>query len=299
MKRGVRIVVPIVAAILLVGLFAWLLKGKQIDVLAPAGEIAEQQRQILFFALLLSTLVVVPVFTLLIVFSVKYRAGNKKSKYDPNWGENTFLEGLWWGIPIAIIGVMGVLTYQTTHSLDPYKKLDGGQQVSVQVVGLQWKWLFIYPEHKLATLNYAPMPIDQPVHFTLSTEAPMSAFWIPALGSQIYAMNGMESQLNLKGTKIGSYTGYNTNINGEGYATMKFQAKVMSKSDFTAWVAKAKKSKDVLTMKTYNKLAESEIDTSERTYTLENAELFDAIVQRNMSHGAGDHENSSHAEHEL
>lgn len=287
MKRGVRIIVPIVVATVLVAIFAWLVQGKQIDVLQPAGVVAEEQRQILFFALLLSALVVVPVFTLLAVFSLKYREGNKKrGKYDPNLEGNPLLETIWWAIPITIIGFLGVLTWQTSHSLDPYKKIDGGKAMEVQVIGLQWKWLFIYPEHDVATLNYVAMPVDRPVHFSLTTEAPMSALWIPALGSQIYAMNGMDSQLNLKGTKVGSYTGYNTNINGEGYAKMTFQAKVMEASDFSKWKLTAENAKNNLDMTEYEKLAEPESLHDERDYVLMDKELYNTVMMRNMGHGS-------------
>lgn len=293
MKRGARILVPVIVAILLIVIFTWLVQGKQIDVLQPAGVVAEEQRQILVFALLLSAVVVTPVFTLLVMFSVKYRASNKNANYDPDFGENKLLEGLWWAIPITIIGVLGVLTYQTSHSLDPYKKIEGSKPLNVQVVGLQWKWLFIYPEYDIATLNYVAMPVNRPVHFSLTTEAPMSALWIPALGSQIYAMNGMDSQLNLKGTKIGEYTGYNTNINGEGYAKMTFKAQVMAKNDFKEWRLKASRAATKLDMPQFDKLAEPLVQKEQRDYLLTDDGLYDEIVERNMSHG------NMHGEHNL
>lgn len=290
MKRGVRIAAAIAVAVLLVAVFAWLVQGKQIDVLQPAGVVAEQQRQILFFALFLSALVITPVYTLLIVFSIRYRAGNKKAKYDPKWNDNAKLEAVWWGIPIVIIGILGVLTFQTTHSLDPYKKIEGGKQVNVQVVSLQWKWLFIYPELNVATLNYVAMPVDRPVHFSISAESPMSALWIPALGSQIYAMNGMDSQLNLKGTKPGEYTGYNTNINGEGYSKMTFKAKVMKTDEYTKWEKEIINTKETLDMDSYIKLAKPESVREQRDYRLLDNALYDKIMKRNMSHGSHAHE---------
>lgn len=284
------IALPIIVAVLLVALFAWLVAGKQVDVLQPAGFIASEQHKLLLFALFLSACVVVPVFTLLIVFSLKYRASNSKAKYDPSFGEHRVLEGLWWGIPIAIIGILGVLTYQTSHSLDPYKKISGTNSLNVQVVGLQWKWLFIYPEYELATLNYVAMPVDRPVHFSLTTQAPMSALWIPALGSQIYAMNGMDSQLNLKGTKAGEYTGYNTNINGEGYAKMTFTAKVLSAESFLSWRDKATAAKSRLDMNEFDVLAKPKVDRSEQDYILSDKDLFNKVVERNMSHGVNHQE---------
>lgn len=290
MKRVVRIALPIIVALCLVGLFAFLLQGKQIDVLNPSGEVALAQRQLLLFTLFLSSLVVVPVFALLGYFSIKYRAGNKNAKYTPEWGENKWLEGLWWGIPIAIIGVLGVLTYQTSHSLDPYKQLSGGEPLEVQVVALRWKWLFIYPEQGIATLNHLPIPVNTPVRFSMTADAPMSAFWIPALGSQVYAMNGMSSQLNLKATKTGEYMGYTTNINGEGYADMTFKAKAVEAAAFDTWVRDAQQSRSNMDMATYESLAVAKSETDQRTYRLVDSKLYRTIMDKfghGMSHSHG------------
>lgn len=209
----------------------------------------------------------------------------------PEWGENKYLEGLWWGIPIVIIGILGVTIVQTSHSLDPYKQLSGGAPLEVQVVALQWKWLFIYPEQKVATLNYLPIPVNRPVRFTMTADAPMSAFWIPALGSQVYAMSGMQSQLNLKATKIGNYTGYTTNINGEGYAKMNFETKVTDQTAFDAWVSQAANETRIMNMNEYEALTKPESITQERTYKLANTALFDSISQE-YGHSQSGHEGS-------
>lgn len=284
MKRGKYVALPILGCICLVVIFACLLNGKQIDVLNPSGEVANAQRSILFFTIFLSALVVVPVFTMLIAFSIKYRAGNKKAVYRPEWGENKWLEGLWWGIPIVVIGILGVVTFQTSYSLDPYKALSGGKPLEIQVVALQWKWLFIYPEQQVATLNYMPAPINRPIHFSLTANAPMSAFWIPALGTQVYAMSGMESQLNLKATKIGSFTGYTTNINGKGYAKMKFTAKISSDRDFQKWVMSAQNSNKIMNQAMYSKLTVAKSEIDERTYNLGDKDLFTVILHQSTSH---------------
>lgn len=290
MKRVVNIVVPILIAIGLVILFWFLIAGKQIDVFRPAGDIADAQRSLLVFTVLLSAAVVIPVFTLLIFISVKYRAGNTKANYRPEWNENRLLEGLWWGIPILIIGILGVVTYQTSHSLDPYKTIGDEPPLEVQVVALRWKWLFIYPEQQVATLNHLPLPVDQAVRFTMTADAPMSAFWIPALGSQVYAMNGMESQLNLRATQTGQFTGYTTNINGEGYAKMTFKANVMEEDEYEAKMNAAKSSDRAMDMREYEQLAEPESITEERTYRLANAKLFEMIVNKfgHSHHGGHD-----------
>lgn len=285
MKRVLIVVLPILVALALVALFWFLLDGKRIDVLQPTGEVASAQKDIFALTVFLSALVVVPVFTMLVVFSLRYRKGSNKGSYRPEWGENKWLEGLWWAIPVLIIGVLGVVTYQTSHSLDPYRERAGGEPLDVQVVALRWKWLFIYPEQQVATLNYLPMPVDRPVRFSMTADGPMSAFWIPSLGSQRYAMNGMASELNLKANKVGQYTGYTTNINGEGYAKMKFQTVVMEQQDFTAWLDEAQASDERMNIAQYETLVEPQSVTDQRTYRLANDKLFDMIMKK-FGHGA-------------
>ena len=291
MKRLLNVLLPVVIVAGLVALFWSLTHGLTIDVLDPKGEVAREQKDLLVFTTALSLIVVLPVFTLLGIFSLKYRAGNTKSAYLPNWGENKLLEIIWWGIPIIIIGVLGVVIVQTSHSLDPYKQRAGDDPIKIQVMALQWKWLFMYPEYNVATLNYAPIPIDRPVTFEMSADAPMSAFWIPSLGSQVYAMNGMKSTLNLKASEVGSYTGYTTNINGAGYATMTFDADVMTADSFNAWVRKSAQSRLSLDMDQYRQLSKQKSETDERTYRMSETTLFNQINGEDM-HAHMNHESS-------
>jgi cytochrome o ubiquinol oxidase subunit II len=287
MKRAIHIAVPVLIVTALVALFWLLLRGTYIPVLNPSGEVASAQRDLLVFATALSLVVVLPVFTLLITFSIKYRAGNKHAKYQPDWGENKVLETIWWGIPLLIIAVLSVVIVQTSHSLDPYKVRAGGEPLEVQVVAMQWKWLFIYPDHGVATLNQLRLPVDQPVRFSMAADGPMSGFWIPALGSQIYAMNGMKSELNLKAHKPGTYTGYSTNINGEGYAKMTFETVVTDEKQFTAWIDTASQSDDVMNDGAYNQLATPKIVQDQRTYVLASPSLFDSVIAKyGHAHGA-------------
>lgn len=288
---GIRLrVATVFAVIVVLAVGGWfLVKDLQIDVLNPSGVVAAQQRDLLIFTVFLSALVVVPVFILLAIFSLRYRAGNKKAKYTPDWAENRVLESLWWGIPMAIIAILAVLTWQTSHSLDPYKKLDAGKSLEVQVVALQWKWLFLYPEHGVATLNHLPIPVDTPVHFTMTANAPMSAFWIPALGSQVYAMSGMSSQLNLNATKVGEYKGYTTNVNGKGYAGMTFLVKALKAEHFDSWTKQATANHEIMNEDAYKKLTSPKIEKDERTYRLNDASLFETIMGKDghSHHGAG------------
>lgn len=288
-----------------------LLKDATIDVLQPTGQVAQEQRNLLFFTLGLSVLVIVPVFTMLGVFAYRYREG-RGADYKPELDGNNKLEAIWWGIPIAIIGVLAVVTWQTSNSLDPYKAIESDKKtLEVQVVALQWKWLFLYPEYELATINELPLPVDRPVHFSLAADAPMSAFWIPSLGSQIYSMNGMGSQLNLLAKETGEFTGYNTNINGEGYSDMTFTAKVMSDVDFTSWAMTepgvAMKANRHLDMTMYDMLAQPSIIPKSQTYHLMDIDMYDKIMAKYMGHGhggsdsgdTGTHETMDHSEHTM
>lgn len=287
MKRFLNILLPvlIVSALIVTGWWLVFVVGKgQFALFEPTGLVGMKEKNLLLFALGLSLIVVLPVFTMLVWFSIRYRETNRKAKYDPEWDKNNKLELLWWGIPIVIIVILSVVTWRTSHSLDPYRKLASkNSTIDVQVVALQWKWLFIYPEYGTASVNELAMPVDHPVSFRLTADAPMSAFWIPKLGTQIYSMNGMSSQLNLMANKTGTYTGYNSNINGEGYAKMQFKAVAMSEKDFTTWTKKGQQSSNMLTSQTYEKLAKPAEFNGTRQYMLMDDTLFDTIVMKYMN----------------
>ncbi|MFZ1360970.1 MAG: COX aromatic rich motif-containing protein [Candidatus Saccharimonadales bacterium] len=281
-------IIPVGLGIFIVAMW-FAMRHVTIDVLAPTGKIATEQLKLLYFTLALSVIVVVPVFTMLGIFAYKYREG-RDADYKPEYAHNNKLEAVWWGIPIAIIAVLSVVTWQTSNSLDPYKPIVSDKPtIEVQVVALQWKWLFIYPDYEIATVNELPIPVEQPVHFTLAADAPMSAFWIPSLGSQIYSMNGMSSELNLLAHKTGNYMGYNTNINGQGYSQMKFTTKVMPQADFDTWRLtagiKAMIAGDHLDEATYNVLAKPSVLSEPQTYHLMKRDLYDTIVAKYMGHG--------------
>lgn len=281
MKRYLPIYL-IVCTVVVLGVLGYLLVSPaHFDVLSPAGAIGKQQQQLLLFASILSLCVVLPVFTMLGVFAWKYREG-AGAKHTPEWGENTALEALWWGIPIIIIIVLGVVTWRTTHALDPYRPIMSDRKtLEVQVVALQWKWLFLYPDLGVATVNKLIIPEQTPVHFTLTADAPMSAFWVPALGTQIYAMNGMSSQLHLIADRTGQFEGYTTNINGKGYADMKFTVYSQPQQKFDEWLASMEKSTEVMNEAAYAKLAKPGT-AKQGEYVLRNTTLYDTIVNKYM-----------------
>lgn len=297
MKKYRAVIGVACAGIGVIVLGFFLLRGVQIDVLQPSGDIAKQQSVLLLTATLLMALVALPIFILLGMFAWKYRASNKhrkKADYKPEWHENKKLEILWWGIPMVIIAVLAVITYTTSHSLDPYKKLDSTKKsIDVQVVALQWKWLFIYPQLGIATVNKLPIPENTPINFTLSADAPMSAFWVPALGSQIYTMNGMSSKLSLIADKTGTFQGYNTNINGKGYADMKFTVYSQTESEFMAWVQKTQQSPNLMDGAQYERLKNPGL-ADEASYVLADSGLYATIVNKYMHGMAHDNADGTH-----
>ncbi len=246
----------VACAVLVSAGFVWLIGNSDIAVLNPAGEVASQQRDLLVFAFWLSMLVVIPVFALTLFVTVRYREGNKKAAYRPDWSHSRILETIWWGVPAIIIIVLGVVTWRTSHTLDPYKPLaDNSQAIEIQVIALEWKWLFLYPEYDVASVNLLPVPTNRPLNFSITSDAPMNSFWIPKLGSQIYAMKGMQTKLHLRADTPGSYRGLSTNISGEGFARMGFEAKAMSNDDFLDWVRTTKETDSYLDSKSYKELA--------------------------------------------
>jgi cytochrome o ubiquinol oxidase subunit 2 len=285
MKKFLPTLIVVSICIAVVGGLGWLFAHGSYDVLNPKGEIASHQKSLLMFTLLLSAVVVIPVFFMLGLFAFKFREGKKKkSIYMPEWSGNKALETIWWGVPVAIIIVLAVVAWQTSHSLDPYRPIESSKKaIEVQVVALQWKWLFILPDYNVATLNYLPVPTGTPIHFTISADAPMSAFWVPALGSQIYAMNGMSSQLNLIADHDGVYKGYTTNINGAGYADMKFDVAAMPERAFKSELAVIANSDKTLDEHRYLHLVSPESVTARENYKLLDSDLYNHVILKYTS----------------
>ena len=270
--------------VLLIGVIATLIlfiQTADIAVLNPKGMVAARQRELILLALGLSAIVVIPVFVMLGVFAWKYRETNHKATYRPNWDSSKLLETIWWGIPCVIILILATVTWYTSHELDPFKALAStAKPLKVQVVALQWKWLFIYPDYKVASVNVLPLPKDTPIDFDITSDAPMNAFWIPHLGSQVYAMSGMSMQLHLMANEEGDYKGSSSNISGKGFADMAFTARVMNREGFNNWVYDVKKSAEGLDQVAYNELAKPSSVKNPTTFVLKKPDLYDSIIQK-------------------
>lgn len=290
MARGNKsaTVVLVLSVLLFIGIVlatVWFLADKNIAVFNAAGTIAEQERGLFVFASILSLIIVLPVFALTFYIAWKYRASNTKARYEPDWDHNTKLETLWWGIPLALIVILSVVTWVSSYRLDPFRSLASDKKpLEIQVVALQWKWLFIYPEQNIATVNYVQFPEDRPVTFTITADAPMNSFWIPQLGGQIYAMSGMSTKLHLVADQPGEYRGASANISGEGFADMVFTAKSSTQADFDAWTGQVASSPDKLDSRTYQTLALPGTSEPIAAYASVEPSLYDEIVNQYMSH---------------
>lgn len=264
------------------------------SVLNPQGAVGLAERGLMIHAVEFMLIVAIPVYILLFFFAWHYRAGNKEAKYTPDWEHAKIDELIWWAIPFEIVLVLGALTWTSTHQLAPTKPLEGGPPLVVEVVALDWKWLFIYPEQDIATVNYLQLPVGRPVRFDVTADAPMNSFWIPQLGGQIYAMTGMVNSLNLVADSPGTFKGGSSNYSGEGFAQMKFSVDAVPPEDFDAWVRVTQARPAALTLDTYHTL-EAQSTVKDPVYYGDVDEgLYDAVVGQFMGHGDSGEEEHNH-----
>lgn len=286
MKSVKRIVKVAVFMAILGAIVQWtlvLMLGIEFPVLNPKGIIGLKERNLIVISLGLMCLVVIPVILMTFFFSWKYREGNEKAKYSPNWNHSHLAEVIWWGVPCVIILILSVITWKSAHELDPFKPIAHDKKpLTIQVVALRWKWLFIYPEQNIATVNYIQFPEQTPLVFEITADAPMNSFWIPQLGGQIYAMPGMKTKLHLMATEQGYFRGSSANLSGKGFAGMVFEARATSDEEFDRWVASVHESPHSLNQGEYDQLVRPSEYNPTASYVLEDGELFERIVMKPM-----------------
>jgi cytochrome o ubiquinol oxidase subunit 2 len=270
-------------------LFA-LLGGCNAVVMSPSGDIAMQQRDLIIISTALMLIIIIPVIILILVFAWRYRATNTDATYDPEWHHSTVVELVVWSAPLLIIIALGALTWVTTHRLDPYRPLNriaeghelptNVKPLTVEVVALDWKWLFIYPEQGVATVNELVAPVNRPISFKITSSTMMNSFFIPALAGQVYAMPGMETKLHAVINSAGVYEGFSANYSGAGFSDMRFKFYGMNNTDFDNWVQQTREGGGELTRPVYLKLEQpSEKDPVSR-YAKVAPDLYDAILNR-------------------
>ena len=252
----------------------------QFIVLDPKGPVAQQQLELIIISAVLCAIIILPVIGIFIYITVRYRdKPDNKAPYQPEWDDSRLLEVVWWGIPIIIVAVLGFFTAKTTLALTkpPVKDV---KPIVVQVTSMDWKWMFTYPDKKIATVNYAEIPAGVPVQFILTSDAPMNSFWIPQLGGQEYTMPGMSMGLWLQADKTGNYFGSGANFTGKGFAHMQFKVKAVTQADFDKWADQVKKNSPALTTAGYKDLSKPGL-SKELSFSSYPSGLFETIVNKN------------------
>lgn len=258
------------------------------NVLDPQGPVAAAEKAILIDSLGIMLAIVLPTIVAIFAFAFWFRASNKRARYLPEFVYSGRIELVVWSIPALTVLLLGGVAWIGAHDLDPGKRLQSSEKpIEVEVVSLDWKWLFIYPDFNTATLNVLNIPAGAPVHFRLTSASVMNAFFIPQLGSMIYTMNGMANELNLQADKVGSLKGLSSHFSGDGFAGMHFDINVMSPSDFKAWTVSAVTSETHLNADVYSSITKQSMNEPQMTYRLDDVGLFDDIVSQKIAPGQG------------
>jgi len=257
------------------------LSGCELLLFDPKGPIAREQMNLIILSFLIMMVVVVPVIFMTFWFAIKYRDGNTKPEYKPHWEHSNLIEIVVWSVPLIIIIILGVITYKTSYSLDPRQAIKSDQEtLRIQVISLDWKWLFIYPEQGIATVNELAVPVGVPVEFLITSDTVMNSFFVPQLGGMIYAMAGMENQLNLMADEEGAYRGMSANYSGFGFSGMKFTAHAKNSVDFAQWINDVKASNNILSTDVYQALTVKSKDNPVEYYSSVNPLMFNQIIEK-------------------
>jgi len=247
------------------------------------GPIGEDQMNILVIASLLMLIVILPVFVMIIWFSLKYKSSKSSNDYQPEWSSSNTIEWFIWSIPILIVGILSYITITKTYELDPYTPIDHTkEEVKIEVVSMDWRWLFIYPEEGVASVNELVVPEKTPLNFRLTSASVMTSFFIPQLGSQMYAMSGMQTHLNLLASEKGEFRGQNQEFSGKGYKNMHFKVKSVSEDDYQKWLDNLKNSKEKLDWDRFSKLSIADTSRSVIYFSNPDKNLFENILQKNI-----------------
>lgn len=265
-----------------------LLAGCNLVVLQPAGDIAIQQRNLVIWSTVLMLLIVIPVMILTALFAWHYRASNKEATYDPEWHHSLQLEVVIWTGPLIIIIALGAMTWTSTHTLDPFRPLAriapkepipaNAKPLVIEAVAMDWKWLFLYPEQGIATVNELAAPVNRPLEFKITSTSVMNTFYVPALAGMIYAMPSMEAKLYAVINKEGVYDGLSGNYSGSGFSRMTFKFLGQSSEGFDQWVSKVKGQNAALTREAYLQLDRPSENEPVRYYAPVAEGLYDAIL---------------------
>jgi cytochrome o ubiquinol oxidase subunit 2 len=293
--------------------------------MSPSGDIAKQQANLIIVATVLMLIIIVPVIFLTLFFAWRYRGSNTNAPYDPEWHHSTGLEVIIWSAPLAIIIALGAVTWISTHKLDPYRPLERldaqravpaeTKPITVEVVALDWKWLFFYPDYGVATVNEMAAPVDVPINFRITASSVMNSFYVPALAGMIYAMPGMETKLHAVINKPGEFDGLSANYSGDGFSHMRFKFHGVDQAGFDQWIARVKQNGTALNRDAYLKLEKPSVKEPVRYFSSVEDGLYRAVLNMcaipgkmcmdemmhvDMAGGGGteSHENRARLEHD-
>jgi cytochrome o ubiquinol oxidase subunit II len=266
---------------------ALLLQGCS-GVLNPAGPIGNAERTILFDSLAIMLAIVIPTIAATIAFAWWYRASNTRATYQPTFTYSGRIELIIWSIPALVVFFLGGIAWIGSHDLDPARPLQGkSEPLEIDVVALDWKWLFIYPQQGVATINRMVVPTGAPLNLRITSASVLNVFFVPRLGSQIYAMNGMTSKLNLQADTPGTYHGLSAHFNGDGFADMHFDVQAVPAAEFASWAATTHSGGRTLDETAYRKLLQQSQAVRPSTYSSVAPGLFDAILMQKLPPGDG------------
>ena len=258
------------------------------NILDPQGPIGAADKAILIDSLAIMLAIVLPTIFAIFAFAYWFRASNTKAFYWPDWEYSGRIELVVWSIPALTVILLGGVAWIGSHQLDPAAPVAGtGNPVRIQVVSLDWKWLFIYPDQRIATVNALTVPAGAPLHLELTSGSVMTAFFIPQLGSMIYTMNGMVTRLELRADNAGTLQGLAAHFSGDGFPEMLFDVHVVSQLAFPDWVASTARTERVLNTESYNKLARQSVETAKPTFRLDDPRLFEAIATQKIPPAPG------------
>lgn len=253
------------------------------SILAPDGPVAGANRTILLNSLVIMLAIVIPTIVATLAFAWWFREGNEKARYRPDFVYSGRIEMIVWSIPILVILFLGGVIWVGSHDLDPRRPIQSAvPALEVQVVSLDWKWLFIYPREGIATVNMLVVPVGRPVHFRLTSASVMNTFFVPRLGSMIYTMNGMETELNLRADRPGTIYGQSAHFSGDGFSDMNFGVRSVPPAEFAGWVARAKAQGPMLDMPGYAALYKQSSNVKPFSYRAVQPGLFEAVVAQKI-----------------
>jgi cytochrome o ubiquinol oxidase subunit 2 len=277
-----------------VGAWCLFLSGCQPAILDPHGPIGAAEKTILFNSVAIMLAIVVPTIVAILWFAWWFRASNTRAQYRPDWVYSGRIELITWSIPVLVILFLGGITWVGSHDLDPARPIKPATaSLEIQVVSLDWKWLFIYPSQGIATVNQLTIPVGTPVHFSLTSASVMNVFFVPQLGSMIYTMNGMSDQLNLQADTAGTYYGESAHFSGDGFSGMHFDVTAVPADSFTPWIASIQASGPTLDAASYAELAKQSENVQPFTYRAAEPGIYEMIVTQKLAPGPGPQSDSS------